>query len=136
VEHAADERRRIDGRDTVDRGAACLVDGGHRGGWRARRLPHEKSALPARLHEALGQQLVVGRDHGVRADAMAPRALAHRGQPRTGCEQAMSDALAVLGGELLGQRGAGGAGQGEGIAGVHGTAVSVRSAVQIRQVHG
>jgi hypothetical protein len=72
------------------------------------RITHEKAALPACFDESLRQQLVVGRDHRVRAHALLPRAFAHRRKPRSGRQQARADALGKAAGQLLRQRLGGG----------------------------
>ena len=82
LEHAADQRGGVD----RQRRAAARRPRGAVGGRAAAasRLAHEEAALRPRLDQALRQQLVVGGDHGARADAVAARALAHRRQPRAG----------------------------------------------------
>jgi hypothetical protein len=119
LEHAADQRGRVHRRRAVRarrRGRATQRFG-------RPRLAHEEAALAARLHQPLRQQLVVGGHHRGRAHAVAARAVAHRGQAGAGHQQPLADALGVARGQLLGQRGAGGAGQQRGrqvVGGVHG----------------
>ena len=47
---------------------------------RAATFAHKKAPVLARLHQPLGQQLVIGRHHGRRAHPVLLRALAHRRQ--------------------------------------------------------
>ncbi len=89
-------------------------------------IAHEEAALALGLHQALGLQLVVGGDHGVRAHALLARALAHRGQARAGGQQPRADALGKALGQLVGQGAVGGAGE-------H---VSVARAIQFVRVWG
>lgn len=104
VEHAADQRRRVDGRRPAagprgsGLGFARQTVGARRG-----HFAHEEAPVLARLHQALREQLVVGGHHGGGAHAVLQRALAHRGQARTGRQQAAADAVGEAHGELLGQ---------------------------------
>ena len=107
VEHAADEAC---SHRPAPSGRQRLRAGSGRG--RARRagdrVAHVEAALAPRFHQALRQQLVVGRDHRVRAHALLSRAFAHRGQARAGRQQAVADALGKAVGELLRERLGGG----------------------------
>ncbi len=121
VEHAADQRGGVDrwrvgpstahghpvGGVPVGRRDARMpgIEPRLRGVVRAlrRRLPHEKAAVLARLHQPLRQQLVVGGHHGGWAHVVLQRALAHRGQARTGRHQPVADALGKTRRQLLGQ---------------------------------
>ena len=100
LEHAADQRRRADRqRRPRRRGAGARPGRAIRPGSRTKK-PRclRASTRPAR------QQPVVGGDHRAGAHAVAPRAVAHRRQPRAGRQQALADALGVIRRQLLGQR--------------------------------
>jgi len=76
-----------------------------------RQIADIEAALSARLHQALRQQLVVGRHHGIGAHALLARAIAHRGQARASGQQARANALGEALGQLFGQGAVGGADQ-------------------------
>ena len=104
VEHAADQRRRVDRRIGARRrqsrrsrpGCARLI-GIARLGRRLRRLAaalaHEEAAVLAGFHHALRQQLVVRGHHRRGAHALLLRALPHRRQASARRQQAVADAL-------------------------------------------
>jgi hypothetical protein len=69
----------------------------------ARTLAHVKAAVAPRLHQPLGQQLVIRPHHRGRAHTLLLRTLPHRRQPRTGRQQAVPDTLGKAQGELLSQ---------------------------------
>ncbi|MNV80847.1 hypothetical protein D3C71_1744720 [compost metagenome] len=66
-------------------------------GQRRHHLPHKKAAVLARLHQALGEQLVVRCYHRGWTHAMLLRALPYRGQAGSGREQAIANALPKAG---------------------------------------
>ena len=102
---------------------------------RSRRLvvgdADEEAAMRARLDQAAGKQLVVGADDGRRAHRVAARALAHRGQPRPGGEQALAHQLGIAPGELLGEGRVGAARQRHGRLGAAAGAASARRGVSV-----
>jgi hypothetical protein len=69
-----------------------------------RGIAHKKTAVLARHHQALRQQLVVGGHHGGDAHALLLGAQAHRGQARARRQQAAAYALGKARRELFGQR--------------------------------
>jgi hypothetical protein len=101
VEHAADQCRRVHRRGHAGR---RVTGRGHRQAAARRTLAHEETAVTLRLHQTLRQQQVVGRHHGGRVQALLGRTLAHAGQARAGCQQAVADAGGKALGQLLGQR--------------------------------
>jgi hypothetical protein len=66
-------------------------------------IPHIKAALLAGFQQTGGHQLVVGRHHRVRADAVLRSALAHAGQARASGQQPVFNALGKTGYQLVGQ---------------------------------
>jgi len=71
------------------------------------RTKGDRYTLPARLDQALRLQLIVGGDDGVGTDAMTPRTLAHRRQPRARRHQTLANLLRIAGRQLFGEGGVG-----------------------------
>ena len=101
LEHPAHQGRRADRQRHAQRFL----------GRRARRfagcLANEEATLPARFDEALRLQLIVGGDDGVGTDAVTPRTLAHRRQPRARRHQTLANLLRIAGRQLFGEGGVG-----------------------------
>ena len=76
LEHAADQRR---GGGGLRGGVRCGgLQGGDRGSAAGRRgVAHKVAALRARLHQAAGEQAIVGRHHGAWAHRVFGRAFTH-----------------------------------------------------------
>ena len=60
-------------------------------GRRCSPFPHKEAPVTLGAHQTLRQQLVVGSNHGMRTDAIAARALPHRGQARACGQQSGVD---------------------------------------------
>jgi hypothetical protein len=113
VEHAAYQGRgiergpvggRLSLRQKSSRALGARLLAGPRGRLARAAFAHEEAPVAPGLHQALGQQLVIGTDHGGGANLLLLRALAHRGQTGPRRQQPVPDALGKALGQLFGER--------------------------------